>query len=181
MAAGSRAALNLAGVEVGDLARGDVLVEPDRLVPTSMLDAELTLLPGERPLADQARVRIHVASAEVLGRVRLLEGSRLDPGASGLAQLRLERPAVAVRGDLLVVRSYSPALTIGGARVLDPRPPKRRRGRPRPGCGPLRPAEADPGAASRLLLVDEAGPAGVPAPDLAARLGLRGGRPRGPA
>jgi selenocysteine-specific elongation factor len=171
VAAGSRAALNLAGVEVGDVARGDVLVEPGRLAPTSMLDVELTLLAGERPLKDQARVRIHVASAEVLGRVRLLEGPRLEAGVAGLAQLRLERPTVAVRGDLLVVRSYSPALTIGGARVLDPRPPKRRSGLAALRLRAVQPRDLSLAQVASVLAL-EAGPAGLAAPDLGARLGL---------
>src|SRR5262249_7633297 len=51
--AGSRAAVNLAGVDVDALGRGDVLAHPGTLRPTSMLDAEVSLLAGERPLADQ--------------------------------------------------------------------------------------------------------------------------------
>ncbi|HKC13729.1 MAG TPA: selenocysteine-specific translation elongation factor, partial [Vicinamibacteria bacterium] len=127
-AAGNRTAVNLAGLEVEDLARGDVLARPGTLRPTRMLDAELTLLPGEKALADQSRVRVHVASAEALGRVRLLGGGRVEPGHTALVQLRLERPVAAGRGDRLIIRSYSPAATIGGARVLDSLPPARRRG-----------------------------------------------------
>jgi selenocysteine-specific elongation factor len=171
VSAGSRAALNLAGVEVADLGRGDVLVEPGTLVPTSMLDAELTLLPGDKPLRDHSRVRVHLASAEVLARVRVLEGSRIEPGGSGLAQIRLEGPAVAARGDLLVLRAYSPATTIGGARVLDPRPPKRRPREAAARLEALRPADLPPPRVASLL-ADEAGGAGLTAPALAARLAL---------
>ena len=92
-----------------------------------MLDVELSLLPDSRPLRNQARVRVHVASGEHLARVRLLEANHLAPDATGLAQLRLETPTVAGRLDALILRSYSPAITIGGARVLDPAPPKRTR------------------------------------------------------
>ena len=171
VAAGSRAALNLAGVEVEEVLRGDVLGHPGTLAPTSMLDAELTLLPGERPLRDQARVRVHLASAEVLARVRLLDGSRVEPGGSALVQLRLERPAVAGRGDLLVVRAYSPAATIGGARVLDPRPPKRR------GLLAIAPVRALqsadlPLAQVSLVLLDEAKARGLSPSALASRLAV---------
>jgi selenocysteine-specific elongation factor len=167
--AGSRAAVNLAGLDVSDLSRGDVVTEPGALRPTSMIDVELTLLAGERPLADGARVRVHLASAEVLARVRLLGGGRVEPGASGLAQLRLERASVAGRGDRIVLRAYSPAATIGGGRVLDPLPPKRRssdRARLESLRGASRPA------AAAALLVEEAGPSGIDAPMLAARLTL---------
>jgi selenocysteine-specific elongation factor len=125
--AGHRTAVNLAGLEPAGLSRGDVLAPPDTLRPTSMLDVTLRLVAGERALKDQARVRVHLASAEILGRVRLLEGSPLEQGGECVAQLRLERPTVAGRGDHYVLRAYSPARTIGGGRVIDPLPPKRGR------------------------------------------------------
>jgi selenocysteine-specific elongation factor len=164
---GTRTAVNLAGAEVAEVARGEVLARPDTLRATSILDAELSLLAGARALEDGARVRAHLASAEVLARVRLLEGASLGPGAAGLAQLRLETPAVAGRGDRLVLRAYSPAETIGGGLVLDPLAPRRgAKGRPvverlRAACGP---------GEAALVLAEDAGVAGLPAPELAARL-----------
>jgi selenocysteine-specific elongation factor len=169
--AGTRVAVNLAGLEVEDVARGDVLARPDTLLPTSMVDVELALLPGERPLADQTRVRVHLASAEALARVRTLGGDRIEPGAAGLAQLRLERPVAAGRGDRLILRSYSPPATIGGGVVLDPLPPKRRRG-DRPAVERLRALAGDDVAGAAAALVEDAGGAGIAAPRLAARLTL---------
>jgi selenocysteine-specific elongation factor len=166
--AGTRTAVNLAG-EVEGLARGEVLARPGTLRPTSMLDVEVTLLPGARPLSDGARVRVHVASAEALARVRLLGAASLEPGRSALAQLRLEAPTVAGRGDRLVLRSYSPVDTIGGAVVVDPLPPRRRAGDRRV-VGRLREA-ATPREAAEAM-VDEAGPRGIEADRLAARLTL---------
>jgi selenocysteine-specific elongation factor len=136
---------------------------------TSMIDVELSLLAGARPLADGARVRAHVASAEVLARVRLLGGETVAPGASGLAQLRLETSTVAGRGDRLILRSYSPAETIAGAVVIDPLPPRRRRS-DRPAVERLRDARGALAAAEAL--VAEAGARGIEAPMLAARLTL---------
>jgi len=163
--AGNRAAVNLAGVEVGDVTRGDVLAAPGALRASSMMDVELTLLPtAPRVLEDGARVRLHVASAEVLARVRLARP--LAPGGMQEAQLRLETKAVAARGDRLVVRSYSPAETIGGARVLDSLAPKRRRRSAPP------PAASLGRAAAALALVEAAGTAGVEAAVLGARLAL---------
>jgi selenocysteine-specific elongation factor len=167
--AGNRAAVNLAGVEVHEIARGDVLARPDSLLKTSMLDVELALLPDQKALADETRVRVHVASAEVLARVRLLEAAALRPGERALAQLRLERPAVACRDDRLIVRSYSPQVTIGGARVLDPLAPKRR-ARNAASLDVLRRlALANAPGAARVLL-REAGVRGVPLRALAARV-----------
>jgi len=165
-AAGTRTAVNLAG-EVEGLARGEVLARPGTLRATSMIDAQVSLLPGARPLVDGARVRVHAASAEVLARVRLLGADSLEPGTSALAQLRLESPAVAGRADCLVLRSYSPAETIAGAVVVDPLPP-RRRAADRPAVERLRDAVGLLGAAEAM--VAEAGAGGIDAPLLAARL-----------
>jgi len=165
-AAGTRTAVNLAG-EVEGLARGEVLARPGTLRATSMIDALVSLLPGARPLADGARVRVHAASAEVLARVRLLGAESLEPGKSALAQLRLESPAVTGRGDRLVLRSYSPADTIAGAVVVDPLPPRRRTA-DRPAVERLRDAVGLLGAAEAM--VAEAGPGGIDAALLAARL-----------
>jgi selenocysteine-specific elongation factor len=168
--AGTRTAANLAGVDVEELARGDVLVRPGTLRATSMLDVEITLLAGARALRQGARLRVHAASAELLARVRMLEGDTIEPGASGLAQLRLESMAAAGRGDRLVLRSYSPAETIGGAVVLDPLPP-RRRPASRVTVARLRAASGDL-RATAVALVEEAGAAGIEIPLLAARLGV---------
>jgi selenocysteine-specific elongation factor len=167
--AGNRAAVNLAGLDVADLSRGDVLARPGTLRPSSILDAELTLLPGERPLKDQARVRVHVMSGEYLARVRVLDGSSVAPGATAPVQLRLERPAVAGRGDPLIVRSYSPAMTVGGALVVDPLAPKKRPRDAAPRVSGRSLAGADAIRAA-VALVEEAGPEGIDAPRLAARV-----------
>ena len=166
--AGTRTAVNLAG-DAAFLARGEVLARPGTLRPTRMIDAELHLLPGARPLADGARVRVHAASAEVLARVRLLGAEALEPGRSALAQLRLETAGVVGRGDRLVLRSYSPSETIGGAVVVDPLPP-RRRSSDRAAVERLR--EATSLLAAAEAFVAEAGPAGIDAPLLAARLAV---------
>jgi selenocysteine-specific elongation factor len=167
--AGTRTAVNLAGVETDELARGDVLVRPGSLAASSMLDVELRLLPEAKPLKDGARVRVHAASAEALARVRLLEPGPLAPARSALAQLRLESPVAAGRGDRLVIRSYSPASTIGGASVVDPLP-RRRAAKNRAAVERLRAASGPAEAA--LALVSEAGAAGIEDARLAARLTL---------
>ncbi|MCC7262669.1 MAG: selenocysteine-specific translation elongation factor [Candidatus Latescibacteria bacterium] len=126
--AGDRAALNLPGVEVDEITRGDALVAPEYFRPTQLLDVRLRLLPScPKPLETRTRVRLHLGTAEVMARVVLLEGQTLEPGGSALAQLRLETPLVAAWGDRFVLRRYSPPLTIGGGRILDPHPVKHRR------------------------------------------------------
>jgi selenocysteine-specific elongation factor len=75
--AGQRTAINLQGVNVDQVPRGSVLVPPERLRPTSMVDARLELLPSApRPLTQRARVRLHHGTAEVMARVVILQGDR---------------------------------------------------------------------------------------------------------
>jgi selenocysteine-specific elongation factor len=168
--AGTRVAVNLAGLEVADLGRGDVLAQPGALRPTSILDVRVSLLPGQRPLRDQTRLRVHVASAEILGRVRFPSGRVLAPGEESLAQIRLEKPTVATRGDRLILRAYSPAVTVGGARVLDPLPRKRRASEV-PDERLAAALESGDVTEAATAIVNEAGERGVDLHALAARLG----------
>ncbi len=126
--AGQRVAVNLARLSTDDLRRGDVAVTPGSMQVTSMLDASITILgSAPRPLRNRNRVRVHLGAAELIGRVILLESDALDPGEAGLAQLRLEAPTAAARGDRFVLRQYSPMITIAGGEVIDPAPHKHRR------------------------------------------------------
>jgi len=169
--AGSRAAVNLSGLDTAEVPRGAVIARPGELRATWLLDGEAALLAEVAPLEDGTRVRVHVGSAEVLGRVRVLGEDRVDPAGPSLIQLRLERPVVAGRGDRLILRAYSPVATIGGARVLDPLPPKRRRAG-REAVARLRAAGDDLGTLAACH-VAEAGTAGLASTELAARLSVR--------
>jgi len=125
--AGQRTAVNLQGVDAGAIGRGDVLARPGEILPTSLLDVELSLLPhAPAPLKDLARVRFHQGTSELLARVRLLGAGVLAPGRKACAQIRLERPGCCLPGDRFVIRRYSPTVTIGGGVVLDAHPVKHR-------------------------------------------------------
>ena len=124
-APGRRVALNLAGLALADVRRGDVVVVGDAgAAPGYLLDVDVRLLRGARRLRSGARVHVHHGTRETPARVAPVEGDFLAPGTQGLAQLRLERPLVAEAGDRFVLRSLAPPDTIGGGRVLDPRPRK---------------------------------------------------------
>jgi selenocysteine-specific elongation factor len=122
----ARTAVGIAGVERSAITRGDVLVTDDLAWrTTSVLDVEISLIPGApRPLTSRSRLRLHLGTAEIMARV--LPRIPIEPGKSGLARLKLDRPVVARGEDRFVLRSYSPVGTIGGGRVLDPLPPARR-------------------------------------------------------
>jgi selenocysteine-specific elongation factor len=84
-AAGQRAAVNLAGVEVQDLQRGQALVSPNTFEVSRLADAALEMLPGAKPLRHGARVRFHQGTAEILGRVAVI-GPADHGGASSVEQ-----------------------------------------------------------------------------------------------
>lgn len=128
--AGQRVAVNLSGVEVGEISRGSVLASPGSLVPSYRLDVRLYLLKSAEPLKNRTQARLHLGTAEIICRVVLLDREELPPGETALAQLELREPTVAVRGDRFVIRSLSPMRTIGGGQVIDPVAPKHRRLRP---------------------------------------------------
>ena len=126
--AGQRVAMNIAGLERDEVARGDVIAEPGTLTVTDRFDARLTFLgqPGDdRVFQTGTRVHVDHGTREVLGRVLLMDGDTLAPGQSGLAQLRLEEPIAPRYDDRFIIRSYSPVYTIGGGIVLDTLPPRR--------------------------------------------------------
>ena len=55
---GARCAVNLQGVELGNLSRGLVVSLPGALQPTSALDAEITLLPEAPAITRPTSVRM---------------------------------------------------------------------------------------------------------------------------
>ncbi|HIL88164.1 MAG TPA: selenocysteine-specific translation elongation factor, partial [Deltaproteobacteria bacterium] len=127
---GQRVAVNLAGVAREEIQRGHQLAAPDSLATSYMLNVELHLIADEtEPLATRRRIRLHLGTQEVMGRVVLLGQDTLVPGATGLAQLRLEAPVSSRFGDRFILRNFSPLTTLGGGRVLDPLPAKSRRTR----------------------------------------------------
>ncbi|MCY3766100.1 MAG: selenocysteine-specific translation elongation factor [Gemmatimonadetes bacterium] len=169
---GHRAAINLADVEVDQVARGDLLAQQGYFSSTYMLDARLRLLKdAPASLKNRARVHLHLGPRDVLARVVLLEADELHPGESQLVQFRLEGRGVAARGDRFVIRRYSPVQTLGGGVVLDAQPVKHRRYR-EDTLERLRGSEVEDPTQVLGLRLRAAGFRAVPARDLAAALGL---------
>lgn len=118
---GQRGAINLAGVHHQEIDRGHELCAPGHLVPSTLMTVKLHLLDRiNKPFKDRTRIRFHVGTAELLGNVRLLNTTELEPGETCFAQVFLNEPAVAVWNQPFVVRRQSPVETIGGGRVLTP-------------------------------------------------------------
>jgi selenocysteine-specific elongation factor len=122
--AGQRTAVNLGGIEVAEIDRGQSLATPGTITVTRRADAMLDLLPSAKALKHGARVRVHQGTTEVMGRVSIAgsQATSIAPGSRAAIRLRLEAPAAVTRGDRFILRAYSPTVTIGGGQVLDPEP-----------------------------------------------------------
>ncbi len=109
--AGQRVAAALTGVERDQLRRGQALIEPGAFPSSYRLDIGLEEL---EEIPDGTRLHVHHGTRELYGRI--------VRSSDGFAQLRLSTPAIAARGDRVVLRTRT---TVGGGVVLDPAPPRR--------------------------------------------------------
>ncbi|MFI8480652.1 selenocysteine-specific translation elongation factor [Pseudomonas sp. NPDC078700] len=128
--AGQRVALNITGERLAleHVRRGDWLLTPALHAPTTRIDIQLEILPGEnRDFSHWTPVHVHLAAQDVTGRVALLDGTHVEPGKTALAQILLNAPVHAVHNDRLVIRDQSAQRTVAGGRVLDPFAPARNR------------------------------------------------------
>ena len=126
--AGQRVAVNLQGIDLADIKRGYLLASSGYLEPSYRVNTRLRLLhSSSRTLKNWNRIRFHLGTDETLGRVVLLDRDELLPGEEAYAQIVMEKPVVAYKGDPFVIRYYSPVNTIGGGTIIDPNAPRQKR------------------------------------------------------
>lgn len=117
---GSRVAVNLAGMEKMEVARGDAVCARGTVAPTDRIAAELTLLGRSKfPLKSGFELSFLLGTSDVLARVYMLESALLKPGEKSFVRFHLKEPAAAKIGDRFIIRRISPQDTIGGGIVLD--------------------------------------------------------------
>lgn len=129
--AGTRAAINVQGVEKSEAHRGSVLIRAGELEPTSMFDASLRVLPNlGHPFEQRSKALVHTGTSQILATVVLLDQPEVQPGGEALVQIRLDSPVVVLPGDPFILRGFEVLAnygkTEGGGRVLDPHPRKHR-------------------------------------------------------
>lgn len=167
--AGERTSLQLTGVTLEELGRGMQLGTPEAFAATTSLLARFTLLPdAPAPVRGFVPVRFHHFASETMGRMRPLAAAGLAPGETGPVEIRLQGPVSAVRGDRYILRRPSPAATLGGGEILDPRWRRHRGTILSQGLTAL---QGDLRSALPFW-VQEAGERGVDAAEIARRLGL---------
>jgi selenocysteine-specific elongation factor len=118
---GRRTAVNLQGLKVSDVDRGDVLGVPGELFAAEAWDLELTVLASaSTPLKHRTEVHFHHGARECMARLFLPGGGRAAPGETVLCQMRFDAPMAGVYGDRCVLRSFSPLRTVAGGRLVNP-------------------------------------------------------------
>jgi selenocysteine-specific elongation factor len=123
---GSRTAVNISGISVEQVARGNVAVFPGVYRPTRLLDVRFRLLAdASGPVRHNQELKLFLGTSETLARVRLLGSEELKPGEEGWLQLEMEQPVVAVKGDHYILRRPSPGETLGGGEIVEPHPKSR--------------------------------------------------------
>jgi selenocysteine-specific elongation factor len=120
---GSRTAVNLSGLSVEQLHRGDVLVHPSTYRSSALLQVSFQLLADvPDPLKNNQEIKLFLGSAEINAKSRIMTKQEIQPGSQSILQLELSRPTIAVRGDRFILRRPSPPLTLGGGEILDAHP-----------------------------------------------------------
>ncbi len=118
---GRRLAVNLSGLRVEELSRGQVVASPGTIEATTLVDARLLYLASApKPLMHNVEVDFFIGAAQVPARVRLLDHEQLKPGDSGWVQLHLAQPVALAKNDRFIIRFASPSLTVGGGSIVEP-------------------------------------------------------------
>lgn len=123
---GSRTAVNLAGINVDDIQRGQVITSLKKYQPTQRFDADLRLLTSSSfSIKHNQTVKLFIGASEVLSRIRVLGRDEIKPGENGWVQIEPVSAIVGIRGDRFIIRIPSPGETIGGGMIVNPNPGRR--------------------------------------------------------
>lgn len=117
---GSRCALNITGIEAGELGRGDALVAPGGWLTTTVFDASFTALPNlARPVTRRGSFILHVGSNSQAATLRVTGAGHIDPGTTGTVRVRFSGALPLTPGDRYLIRDTGIGATIGGGTIAD--------------------------------------------------------------
>ncbi len=120
---GRRLAVNLASVVRHDARRGDALVVAAQWAPTTVVDAELSVLASlDHEVSRRGDYHAYFGSGEYAVKLRLLQAHPASPGDAALARLWLPVALPLLPGDRYVLRESGRSETVGGGQVLDVAP-----------------------------------------------------------
>lgn len=125
---GQRCAINLAGIDHHEVARGQELATPGFLFPSKIISVLMHCARDrKKPLKHRLQVRLHLGTSEVLGTLSILEDDEISPGKPALAQIFLKDAVICSWGQPFVIRNSSATATLGGGNIIQPYASKIRR------------------------------------------------------
>ena len=120
---GGRTAVNISGIDLVQVKRGDVITKPGDYSSTRRLDVRVRIVKdASQPVRHNTLMKLFVGTTEVVARLRVLGVDELRPGEEGWLQLELHEPILVMRGDRFILRRPSPSETIGGGFILNAQP-----------------------------------------------------------
>lgn len=121
--AGHRTSINLANINVSDIEKGDVLSNPQTLVPSTRWLVKLHCLSSApRAIKHRTEIHLHHGAKELMAKLYLKDKDKLEPNQTCLCEIRFSEPMCGVFGDKCIIRSFSPLQTIAGATIINPLP-----------------------------------------------------------
>lgn len=119
--AGHRISLNLHGLAVEDISRGDVVTHVGTMKNSRRWIVELTCLKSSpRGLRHRGEVHFHHSARELAARLYFYDRDRLEPGETALAEAHFSEPVAGVFADRCIIRAFSPLRTVAGGSILYP-------------------------------------------------------------
>ena len=116
---GRRLSLNLGGLSVDDISRGDVVTHPGTMAGARRWLVRLTCLPSSpRALRHRAEVHFHHSARETAARIYFCDRERLAPGDTALAEIHFPEAMAGMFGDRCIIRAFSPLHTVAGGSVV---------------------------------------------------------------
>lgn len=119
--AGHRISMNLTGLEVSDISRGDIISMPNNLFTSKKWIISLTCLSSSpRALRHRREIHFHHAAKDVMARLYLYDREKINPGETALCEVRFSEPLAGVFADKCVIRAFSPLQTVAGGTIIIP-------------------------------------------------------------
>ncbi len=116
---GARAAINIQSLDIKDIKRGNQIATPNYVESHDSIAVELSALSNAPSIKQNQRIRVHLGTQEVMGRVSIVDNKTIEAGESSAALIKLEQPLISTIGDRFIIRLYSPIITIGGGEIID--------------------------------------------------------------
>ncbi len=121
--AGQRTAINLSGVSLEELKRGNTVAAKDSVYVTNIIDVKFRIVQDTKfELKRFSRLKLYVGSSEVLAKIVPITHKTVKSKDEGYAQIILDHDIVVLKGDRFVLRTITPVTTIGGGMIIDPKP-----------------------------------------------------------